>query len=141
MDVRTDGKSPHSTGLRPQPGPLSCFNKENSNPTNWKTKVKQGKGTADHLMPLGDWLVVSVHLSVRPSVLPSIGPFVMLSNKSVQTMMPLKWAFKTFSDILGHSGTFWDILEDYLTSLMHFDCFPAIFSHNRLIEKTSPFGQ
>ena len=45
---------------------------EASNPTNWKTKVKQGKGTADHLMPLGDWLVVSVHLSVRPFVLPSL---------------------------------------------------------------------
>ena len=27
---------------------------ENTDPTNWKITVKQGKGTADHLMPLSD---------------------------------------------------------------------------------------
>ena len=58
MDGRTDGKSPHSTGLRPLPGLLPCFNKENSNPINWKTIVKQAKGTADHFKPLGDWFPV-----------------------------------------------------------------------------------
>ena len=36
---RTDIISPHSTGLRPLPGPLPCFDKENSNPTNLKTIV------------------------------------------------------------------------------------------------------
>ena len=54
-DGRTNGKSPHSTGLCPLPWPLPYFNKENSNSTNLKIIVKQGKETADHLMPLGDW--------------------------------------------------------------------------------------
>ena len=71
MDVWTDGKSPHSTGLRPLPGPLPCFIKENSNPTNLKTIVKQGKGTADHLMPLGDWFF-------SPSSFPSFPFFFLL---------------------------------------------------------------
>ena len=55
---RVNGKYPHSTGLRPLLGP--CYNKENQNPTNWKTIVKQGKVTADHLMPLGDWFFIWV---------------------------------------------------------------------------------
>ena len=44
-DVRTDGKSPHSTGLRPLSGPLP---------------KKRDKGTADHMMPLGDWFCPEV---------------------------------------------------------------------------------
>ena len=47
---RTNGKSPHSTGLRPLPGPLPCF------PPREPRHVEQGKGTVDHLMSLGDWL-------------------------------------------------------------------------------------
>ena len=30
--------------------------KKTKNSTNWKPLVKQGKGTADHLIPLGDWV-------------------------------------------------------------------------------------
>ena len=37
-------------------------------------KVEQGKGTADHLMPLGDRLDASTHLFMR--VCPSVGPLV-----------------------------------------------------------------
>ena len=33
----------------------------------------------------------------------------------------------SFLDTLGHSGTFWDDLEDFLTSLEHLDCFPSHF--------------
>ena len=43
-------------------GKTSDYNKENLNQTNWKTIVKQGKGTADHLMPLGDCLGQSDHV-------------------------------------------------------------------------------
>ena len=42
----TDRISPHSTGLCPLLGPLPCS-------TPWM-KVQQGKGTTDHLMPLGN---------------------------------------------------------------------------------------
>ena len=41
-----------------------CFNKENSNPTNWKTIVKQDKGTADHLVPPGARGALSPSLSL-----------------------------------------------------------------------------
>ena len=47
-----------------------------------------------------------------------------LKNKSVRTMMHLKWVFW---DILGQLGTFWDNSEDFLTSLDHLDCFPSHF--------------
>ena len=47
-----------------------------------------------------------------------------LKNKSVRTMMHLKWVFW---DILGQLGTFWDNSEDFLTSLEHLDCFPSHF--------------
>ena len=39
---------------------------------------------------------------------------VIHSNKSIRTTMRLKW-------------TFWDIMEDFMTSLEHFDCFPGHF--------------
>ena len=37
-------------------------------PMKTKEKVEQGKGTADHLMPLGDWFYQFFCLSVRPSI-------------------------------------------------------------------------
>ena len=46
---RTDRKSPHSTGPRPLSGPLQPEN-----------RIKRGKGTADHMMPLGAWFLTSV---------------------------------------------------------------------------------
>ena len=33
-------------------------------------------------------------------------------------------------DILGHIGTFWENLEDFLMGLEHLDSFPSHFSHN-----------
>ena len=62
MDGRMDRQMEnlYSTGLRPLPGPLPCSNLENLNPTIWKIIVEQGKGTADHLVPLGSVLVVSL---------------------------------------------------------------------------------
>ena len=51
-DLRTDGKSPHSTELYPLSGPLPYFTPRKLR------KGEQGKGTADHLMPLGDCLNV-----------------------------------------------------------------------------------
>ena len=65
VNGRTDGKSPHSTGLCPLPGPLPCFNPENLNPTIWNFLVKQGKGTADHLVPLGGVLILWAECLVR----------------------------------------------------------------------------
>ena len=44
-------------------------------PMKTKEKVEQGKGTADHLMPLGYLLHISVHLSVCASVCPSVRLF------------------------------------------------------------------
>ena len=44
----------YSSGLRPlqfSPGPLSCLH----NSKHYKIP-EQGKGTDDHLLPLGDWL-------------------------------------------------------------------------------------
>ena len=43
-----DGKSPHSTGLRPLLGLPLCF------PPREPRKVEQGKGAADHWIPLSD---------------------------------------------------------------------------------------
>ena len=42
--------------------------------------------------------------------------FEINKNKSIPTTMRLKW-------------TFWDISEDFLTSLEHLDCFPIISDH------------
>ena len=50
------GRSPVEWGDFPSVRP--SVDKENSNPTNWKTIVKQGKGTADHLVPLGGVLSI-----------------------------------------------------------------------------------
>merc|ERR1712198_660512 len=55
---RTDGRTYrfplYSTGLRPlrfPPGPLPCLH------NSYHHKIpEQGKGTDDHLLPLGDWL-------------------------------------------------------------------------------------
>ena len=63
MDVRTDGKSHHSTGLCPLSEPLPRYS-----PTSTKNYIKRGKGTADHMMPLGDLfslcLFISTHLHI-----------------------------------------------------------------------------
>jgi len=53
MDGRMDGKSTYSTGLCSLSGPLQP---ENS--------IKQSKSTADHMMPLGDWLTIHPNLEV-----------------------------------------------------------------------------
>ena len=45
MNGQTNGKSPHSIGAAALPPPMIT-----------KEKVEQGKGTADHLMPLGYFL-------------------------------------------------------------------------------------
>ena len=50
-DRRTYGISPHSTGLRPLSGPLP---------------KKQGKGTADLMMPFGDWFLPPSFLGPLP---------------------------------------------------------------------------
>ena len=50
MNGRTNGISPHSTGLCPLSVPLPCY------PCDFTTLKKQGKGTADHILPFGDWL-------------------------------------------------------------------------------------
>ena len=47
--VQTNGKSPHSTGLRPLLRPLPKRQRS------MQIKVKQGKGTADHLIPWVNW--------------------------------------------------------------------------------------
>ena len=54
MDRRTDGISPHSKGLPCCPTALLPCCPASQLP-NYQ-KLKQGKGTADHMMPLGDWL-------------------------------------------------------------------------------------
>ena len=48
-DEHMYGKYPHTTGLFPLLGPMPC------SPLREPRRVEQGKGTADHLMPLGDW--------------------------------------------------------------------------------------
>ena len=61
MDGRTDGRTYrfplYSTGLRPLRyplGPLPCLHNRH------RSEIpKQGKGTADHLLPLGDWFFLS----------------------------------------------------------------------------------
>ena len=45
MDGRTDGSKP-----------LSCFPSRIQRKNTLQTQVDQGKGTADHLIPLGSWL-------------------------------------------------------------------------------------
>ena len=62
-DGHTDGKSPHSTGLRPLSGPLPCLPHENQG-------EEQGKGTADHLMPLGYLLLLRIRNLKIPEVAP-----------------------------------------------------------------------
>ena len=57
-DRQTNRKSLHSTGLCPLLGPLPCFPSCKPRKCLFKIKVKQGKGTADHLMPLGYLFVV-----------------------------------------------------------------------------------
>ena len=52
-DRRMNRKSPHSTGLCPLSEPLPCFPPCKPRKCHFKLKVKQGNGTADHLMPLG----------------------------------------------------------------------------------------
>ena len=51
-----DGKSPHSTSSPTGAAALLLLRK--LKPNKLETIVKQSKGTADHLMPLGDWLTV-----------------------------------------------------------------------------------
>ena len=48
MDKQMDRISPNSTGLCPLSGPLLHIH------VNYQI-LKQGKGTPDHMMPLGDW--------------------------------------------------------------------------------------
>ena len=48
-----DEKSPHFTGLRTLLGPLP------------KNGIKRGKGTADHMMPLGDWLSLLLMVNLQ----------------------------------------------------------------------------
>ena len=67
-DKQMDGKSPHSTGILPLSGPLPCFLSQKPSKKSMPTQVEQGKGTADHLMPLGDWFYQFFCLSVRPSI-------------------------------------------------------------------------
>ena len=55
MDGWTDGKSPHSTGLRLLLG--HCPATAQLQPKNC---IKRGKGTADHMMPLGNWFIAKV---------------------------------------------------------------------------------
>ena len=47
--------SGHSIELHPLSGPLPCFPLWKQRKNSIQTQVEQGKGTADHLMPLGDW--------------------------------------------------------------------------------------
>ena len=74
-DGRTDSPL-YSTGLRPlrfPPGPLPCLHNSHH-----QKIIKQGKGTDDHLLPLGDWstLVQRVSLRVVPiSWFPRHPPF------------------------------------------------------------------
>ena len=56
----TNGKSLHSTGLRIRDAALPP-------PMKTKEKVEQGKGTADHLMPLGYLLATKRHCTDRPT--------------------------------------------------------------------------
>ena len=53
-DGHTDGKSPYSTVLCLLSGPLPCYS-----PTLAQRLYKRGKGTADHMMPLGAWFTPS----------------------------------------------------------------------------------
>ena len=62
-DVRTDGKSPRSTGLCPLLGPLHCFPSRKLRKSHSKIKAEQGKGTADHLMTLRDCFIPKYALS------------------------------------------------------------------------------
>ena len=52
-------------------------------------------------------------------------------NKSIRTMMPLKW---TFWDILGQFGR---LLDEFGGFRLVSYSFPTIFSHYRLIEKNA----
>ena len=65
MDGQTDGKTDRQTDgtenlpilqdFVPYPGRCPASPQKDQR----KTKVKQGKGTADHLMPLGNWFFSS----------------------------------------------------------------------------------
>ena len=52
---------------------LLPFDSTHTSPFN-KNQLKQGKGTDDHILPVGDWLNASSHLYKR--LCPSIGPLV-----------------------------------------------------------------
>ena len=54
----TDGKSPHSTGLCLTTAQLRLeHNIGRQHIFFWIPDIKRGKGTADHMMPLGDWFL------------------------------------------------------------------------------------
>ena len=59
IDRQTDKKSPNFTGLCPLLGLLPCLPSRKSYS---KIKIEQGKGTTDHLMPLGNWLITKFAL-------------------------------------------------------------------------------
>ena len=55
---------------------------------NNKKTIGQGKGTADHLMPLGDWFLdAHLYMRVCPSVRPSVCPLVTLLFKTGKLMI------------------------------------------------------
>ena len=59
---RTDRFPLYSTGLRPlrfPPGPLSCSHNSYHNEI-----PEQGKGTDEHLLPLGDWFYFSLSMLI-----------------------------------------------------------------------------
>ena len=78
MDGRTNGRMDGRTGIPPvfyrtssPSGPLPCFHSNlhtNHLSTKATKQLKQGKGTDDHILPVGDWF------SFSPSCLPPSKP-------------------------------------------------------------------
>ena len=55
---------------------------------NFKTAKKQGKGTADHLMPLGDWFI---HCGISPSIVTFLS-YYSIATDSFAALTPF-WGF------------------------------------------------
>ena len=62
-----------------------------------KQTAQQGKGTDDHLLPLGDWLGAKEHLykwvcpSVRPSLRHSVGPLRLFIFGGIKVLRSTAW--------------------------------------------------
>ena len=102
MDGQTDRKCPYSTGICPLSGLLPCYSPITSG-TQYRTPthffqtpdIKRGKGTTDHMMPLGDWFSL---IFIRRSKIAILEPNILAGTRDPLSISTPFWG-STFRNI------------------------------------------